>query len=537
MTHRPIDIDPSALCPGCFQADYPRIRCAGCGFRPSDQTHLLALPHGSLLGKVYFVGKILGRPGGFGITYLAWDRTLQMRVAIKEYLPRELAHRDTASNTVTAYSHADAELYHKGLEQFLQEARLLAQFNHPNIVRVRTYLEENATAYLVMDFVEGRTLEEYVHSQGGQLKEDLAIRMLLPVLDGLRALHSKDIVHRDIKPQNIYLAEDKIPVLLDFGAARSILGSHGRSLSVIGTPGFMPPEQFHGTTQQGPWTDVYGLAATLFYLVEGKTFSRVGMDSSMHSAEKERTFTRTSDRLRRILQKALAADPSERVQNAEQLLTELLAIAEPRKTVYSESSTASEISKDRHISPLRHLLAFGWISTSTSALRQITDDISYALQKTYSRHRVFFIGLPMLLLLLWISYTLLDPSEEETENHTLILPSSEPTEVAEEMTADEVGETIPRPIGKRESVERSTPSRARETIWAPSAEAIIKDVLRHDYRFQTGYTSSEVREKLKEIRRRPGVLDETIRRWREIPLPLFNDRTEEEIRKAMKKRF
>lgn len=529
MTKSMHDIDPAALCPGCFRTEYPRGRCAICGFRPSENTHLLALPIGTLLGNVYFIGRILGRPGGFGITYLAWDRMLQMRVAIKEYLPRELAQRDTNSGKVTAYSRADGELFHKGLEQFLQEARLLAQFNHPNIVRVRTYLETNATAYLVMDFIEGRTLDEYVHDHGGRLKENLAVRLLLPVLDGLRALHAKGIVHRDIKPQNIYLAEDKIPVLLDFGAARLILGSHGRSLSVIGTPGFMPPEQYHGTAQQGPWTDVYGLAATLYFLIEGRTYSSSEMNSAEEITRVASSYTRFSRHLGVILQTALASDPAKRFQTAEELLHRLLETTENTvpedNTLTHEQEESSLISQTSGPEPHRTIAKWAvalWTHVLSSAA---------FIKASLYRYRRFLIAVPFLLLLLWGIKSYLTSDEVEPPSTQPSLPISDPTTTEEEIVEP------PKPPPVRPRPTPAKPQEQRKPAWAPSANAIVEDVLNNDYRFQTGYTSAEVREKLKEIRRNPRVLDETIRRWQQIPLPIFSGRTSEEIKRAIEKRF
>jgi formylglycine-generating enzyme required for sulfatase activity/serine/threonine protein kinase len=218
---------------------------------------------------------VLGKPGGFGVTYLGWDLNLQTRVAIKEYLPRELAGRATDRATVAPHTQDEGEQFRYGLEQFLREARTLAQIDHPNIVRVRHFFEVNGTAYLVMDYYQGLSLAEHLERHGGRLPEEQAKQVMLPILDGLRAVHAKGFLHRDIKPQNIYLARldsgGTRPILLDFGAARQAMGERSRSLSVVVSAGYAPFEQYHRKGNQGPWTDIYSAAAVIYRLVTGET--------------------------------------------------------------------------------------------------------------------------------------------------------------------------------------------------------------------------------------------------------------------------
>jgi len=257
------------LCPGCF-ADKGRASvCPHCGYDESAPRGLLVLPHRTVLNNQYLIGCTLGKLGGFGITYLAWDTHLETPVAIKEYLPRELAGRDSNRLTVTAHSRDDNALFREGLELFLKEARTLAKFDHENIVRVRNVLEENGTAYLVMNFYEGTTLAAHLEQKGGRLPEKIALSILLPVLDGLREVHSKGFLHRDIKPQNIYLAKSGTPILLDFGSARMLMGGRARSMTVLMTPGYTPFEQYHRNGHQGPWTDIYACGATLYQMLTG----------------------------------------------------------------------------------------------------------------------------------------------------------------------------------------------------------------------------------------------------------------------------
>ena len=212
------------------------------------------------------MGNLLGRPGGFGITYLCWDVNLKIRVAIKEYLPRDLASRHTDGNTVVPYGNEDANLLSYGLERFKKEALLLATFNHPNIVKVRDYFEENNTGYLVMDYYEGMTLSSYVEAYNGRLPENIANNIMLHVLDGLKEAHSRDILHRDVDPSNIYITKGGQVILLDFGAARVAVGERSRTLEAVLKPGYAPFEQYNTDGDQGPWTDIYACGATLYFL-------------------------------------------------------------------------------------------------------------------------------------------------------------------------------------------------------------------------------------------------------------------------------
>lgn len=269
-----MDQTNGALCPGCF-ADKGRTHpCPHCGYDEHAERGPLILPHRTRLHEEFMVGRVLGRPGGFGITYLGWDLNLQTRVAIKEFLPRDLTGRSGDRATVAVHSQDDGELFRFGLEQFLLEARTLAQLDHPNIVRVRHFFEANGTAYLVMDYYQGLSLAEYLDQRGGRLPEDQAKQLIIPILDGLRGVHAKGFLHRDLKPQNLYLARldsgGVRPILLDFGAARHAMGERSRSLSAIITPGYAPFEQYHRNGVQGPWTDIYSAAAVLYRMVTGE---------------------------------------------------------------------------------------------------------------------------------------------------------------------------------------------------------------------------------------------------------------------------
>ena len=232
----------------------------------TDETFPDALPAGYRL-HWYVLEHVLGQ-GGFGITHLAHDTNLDRRVAIKEYLPTDFARRRSDAS-VHPRTEAHAERYAWGLERFLAEARTLARFDHPNIVRVVSVFEANNTAYMVMRFEEGDNLATLLE-RSGTLPERQLLDCLLPVLEGLELVHGAGFIHRDIKPENIYVRRDGSPVLLDFGSARQSFG-RSKTMTILVAPGYAPLEQYYGdAATQGPWTDIYGLGATCYRAISGR---------------------------------------------------------------------------------------------------------------------------------------------------------------------------------------------------------------------------------------------------------------------------
>lgn len=244
--------------------------CPNCGY---DQRTLsdnaLHMRPGSLLSNRYLIGKVLGF-GGFGVTYLAWDHVLQQRVAIKEYLPSEFATRAAGKTEVTIFSGNKAQQFADGMNKFIEEAKRLAKFqNEQGIVRIYDSFEANNTAYIIMEFLDGETLADYL-KRVGKVPVEQAIELLSPVINSLETVHKAGIIHRDIAPDNIFLTNDGQVKLIDFGAARYATTSHSRSLTVIIKPGYSPEEQYRSRGDQGPHTDVYALAAVLYRMITGE---------------------------------------------------------------------------------------------------------------------------------------------------------------------------------------------------------------------------------------------------------------------------
>jgi serine/threonine protein kinase len=211
--------------------------------------------------------------GGFGIVYLADDHSLQRRVAIKEYMPSSLATRGK-DDSVVVRSARHADTFEIGLRSFVNEARLLAQFDHPALLKVFRFWEANGTAYMAMPYYAGKTLRDALKEREGSPPDEAWIRRILaPVMDALELMHHENCFHRDVAPDNIMLLRDGRPVLLDFGAARRVISDMTQALTVILKPGYAPIEQYAEMPgiKQGPWTDIYALAAVVYFSITGRT--------------------------------------------------------------------------------------------------------------------------------------------------------------------------------------------------------------------------------------------------------------------------
>lgn len=272
-----------------------------------------ALPPGTRLHE-YVLERVLGH-GGFGITYLARDTHLDKPVAIKEYLPNDLAGR-MPDNSVTARSNDMLEAFRWGLAQFVKEARVLARFSHPGLIQVHRYFEANGTAYFVMDYAEGVTLDAMLKAKSTIPETDLR-KIIFPVLNGLEVVHRLGVLHRDIKPDNIILRQDGAqPVLIDFGAARNSLSHLTKSVMSVVTAGYAPLEHYGTDLNQGPWSDLYAMGAVAYRAVTGKkpadAVNRIRLDPVVKASVFGKG--RYTPHFLAAIDWALAVDPEDRPQ-------------------------------------------------------------------------------------------------------------------------------------------------------------------------------------------------------------------------------
>ncbi|MDL2288254.1 protein kinase [Oscillospiraceae bacterium OttesenSCG-928-F05] len=259
-------------CMGCMaEAELQDGLCPHCGYAqgtpPREAYHMT--PE-SILHARYIVGRVLGH-GGFGVTYIGYDAQLDRKVAIKEFLPSTFATRMPGDTLITVYAGEATEQFEAGLVKFVEEAQRLAQFNGvPGIVDIYDTFIENNTGYIVMQFLEGRDVKAVINERG-HLPYEEALPIVLSVAKMLKTVHAQGIIHRDISPDNIFLTTDGSIKLLDFGAARYATSVNSKSLSVILKSGYAPEEQYRSRGEQGPWSDVYALAATFYKMLTGIT--------------------------------------------------------------------------------------------------------------------------------------------------------------------------------------------------------------------------------------------------------------------------
>lgn len=245
--------------------------CSHCGYDqrtvPREVYHLQP---GTVLHQKYQIGVVIGF-GGFGIVYKAWDLALNRVVAVKEYYPTMYLKRDPGMTQVILFDKKNEDAFLKGKEEFLTEARNIAKYNsHPNIVHVYDFFEENGTAYFVMEYLDGKTLKQYMREakqQGQVIALDSAIMVTRSVLSALSAAHKDKIIHRDIKPGNVFILNDGTVKLFDFGAARFADEDQEQTRTIIITPGYAPPEQYQKKSKQGPYTDIYAVGAMFYEMV------------------------------------------------------------------------------------------------------------------------------------------------------------------------------------------------------------------------------------------------------------------------------
>lgn len=315
-------------CYGCMQLKESSPHCEHCGFDERIENSSHQLPCGTVVGGQYILGKVLGQ-GGFGITYLGWDKITGQTVAVKEYFPSGFAGRDTNTKAVTSYDGQDKNTFSGNKKRFLREAESLSKlWNIPQIVKVLRCFEENGTAYIAMEYVDGVDLRKYLKRKSCPMTMAETMEIMGPIIEALSHVHQAELVHRDISPDNIMVLPNGSAKLLDFGAARYVENADAEkeratSTQAILKHGFAPPEQYQSHGALGPWTDVYAICATMYYCLTGKVppeaMSRMIERKPLHWD----TIPGLTARQRSVLEKGMALNPKDRFGSAQELWTKL----------------------------------------------------------------------------------------------------------------------------------------------------------------------------------------------------------------------
>lgn len=327
------------ICLHCFgDLDNDRV-CTQCHKRaddtPSPPHHL---PQRMVINNRYLIAKALGE-GGFGITYLGWDLTYGIKVAIKEYFPSGYVNRVPKSNQVIINRKENQSASNRGLKRFIDEAKNLAKIkNLSGVVNVRDFFSANGTAYIVMEFLDGVSLKQYVRRKGGKLPMNDVLNIIRPVMESLILVHQTGLIHRDISPDNILITRYNEVKLIDFGAAKQS-NLDGKSLSIVLKQGFAPEEQYRTHGEQGPWTDVYALGATIYFCLTGQlpveSIQRMVKDTIKRPSELGAVITPGQEN---ALMKSLAVYKRNRYENVQQMMNGLY---NPRNTAVRPTVSAT----------------------------------------------------------------------------------------------------------------------------------------------------------------------------------------------------
>ncbi|MBR5596958.1 MAG: protein kinase [Lachnospiraceae bacterium] len=306
------ELKGQAICPNCQTED------------SSNKNQSRHLPIRTILRGKYLVGKVLGE-GGFGITYIGYDLDLQIRVAIKEFCPRSYAGREVTDQiTLLPFDEKAEEIFEAEKEKFINEARRLAKFrDEDGVVSVLDYFKENGTAYIVMEYIDGVTLKNYLKTLDEKIKIQDVLTLLQPIMVALNMMHKENLIHRDISPDNIMIRKDlKKVYLIDFGNARDVHGEH--SMSIYKKGSYTPIEQQSRHGKQGSWTDVYSLCATIYYCITGRNIPEAAdriIEDNLIAPSK--MGVEVPQKVEEVLLKGLVINPNQRIQTMEELMEEL----------------------------------------------------------------------------------------------------------------------------------------------------------------------------------------------------------------------
>ncbi len=378
-------MDYSKLCMRCMKKSDDIGICPYCGKeKAGSKTWSKALAPGTILNKKILIGNILGK-GGYGITYIGYDTLLEYPVAVKEFFPDEMVDRADDEVSVLVLDEVNKEEYERETEAYLREARVLAEFSKfPGIVSIKDLFYENNTGYLIMEFLDSGNLRKYIDSHGGWLGVKESLELMEPVISILGKLHSAGLIHRDVSPDNIMIDDDAVK-LIDFGGSKR-LGVSSQQV-FLGKWGFAPLEQMLSKiSEQGPWTDIYGICATLYCMMTGdvpqSSYERNEKDELVDIAN----YTITIEPgIARAIMKGLSMDAKNRQQSIDELYKDLYGIYPDEKGMVKAPQEASvEILRERS-----GRVWFGEYPMNEVVGTHVTSDIIYA---DYDEHDVALVG-------------------------------------------------------------------------------------------------------------------------------------------------
>ena len=398
-------LDVNKLCPGCMhpREDSDTI-CPHCNYPQNFLTVKDSLPLFSILAGKYLLGAPLGK-GGFGITYIALHLPDEKIVAIKEFFPSDLAVRDTDQETVVPAAPSKAVYYRTAMKSFSEEGHILYRLSDvPYIVHVKEQLQANGTTYLVMDYVSGVPLKKYMKIRQAPFSEEDALTMIRPILLALRMMHKRNILHRDISPENLMVHSDLSLTLIDFGAARTFSRDDDDNLTVILKRGYAPEEQYHSNSRQGPWTDLYAVCAVLYQMLTGirpqEASSRAEQDQLTPISQIKGISLSPS--VCAAIEKGLQVDPLERYPDMDAFMKDLYAtqpLPVQNRPVPERSSSTPE--QPTSSAPAPSAPAFHWDDKDLESSENIPQ-VDAALQKKKKKRRIIFLIVIVLCLdLLW----------------------------------------------------------------------------------------------------------------------------------------
>lgn len=373
-----MNVGNKKLCSLCFKECESEV-CSGCmEARPIPGS----MRSGAILNGKYMIGKVLGK-GGFGITYVGYNLNEKRRIAIKEFFPSGIVYRNTQQTQVSISDTKEKDIFQYGIDKFIEEAKMLNRLSsHPNITDIYECFLENNTAYYVMEYLEGDDLKRY-YEKNGTMSEYDALRIMRDICNALEFVHKKNIYHRDISPDNIFLLSDGSVKLIDFGAARRRMEGESVRLSVILKHGYAPLEQYQGKGDQGPWTDIYALGASMYFMMTGK-FVPDCMSRLENPQLPSANELHIQNSVWKIINKCLKMNIAERYQSAAELKADIERVRHSTKS----PSPPPKYGSDTSLKDIRHTM---------ESYKQIKQEQNRSIKKQKNLFPVIAVALALLL--------------------------------------------------------------------------------------------------------------------------------------------